>query len=392
MVLNIIASNVERRGTQMKRHVKRTILFICFVLVISFGLCTAAYAETIGNTMTNPVIVSLGQTYSMSWNKDTDHLYHYNKVVLDQKGILKFTFSKPYDSDAEYGSLKFTVANEDGESIWESKSNEAQEKASPNYVNYICLNPGTYYVNVVPGFYVTSGTIDTTYSFSFEPAEYIEVEPNESTSKATNLKIGTFYTGYYGNDYGDYGENDFFKFYLKKGSSYRLYLDNYDELDATTCIMDFFAPNGEEISTYDWKLNSYGYRYIEFIAPATGYHYFQLTNYSKLPIKYRIRISHALAPAKTSITGGYNFSYYDNEISVRFNEKTNVAGYEVQYSTDKSKISSGKIKKVAGEDNYDVDIKGVIGAKRYYVRVRTYKTINGTKKYSSWSKVKTLIY
>ena len=376
----------------MDKYLKR--LLISCILVLAFGLCTIAYAGTTGNTMSNPVVASFGQTYHKSWTRDTDHLYHYNRIVLNEKGILKLTFSKPYDDDSEYGSLKFTVSDQEGEPIWQTDSRKSREKASPNYVNYICLDAGTYYVNVVPGFYVKSGTIDTSYSFELTPEQYIEVEPNESSSKATELMFGKFYTGYYGNDGGDFGQYDFFKFKLKKGSSYRIYIDNYDGLDATSCIMNFMAPNGDEINTYDWKVTGDGYRYIEFIAPASGYSYFQLENYSGLPVKYRVKIANAAKPAATYITYGANYSKTDvlRELSIQVNEKNNVAGYEIQYSTVKSKISKGKIKRASGEDNYCIDIKNVRPARKYYVRSRTYKTIDGVKKYSSWSKIKTLIY
>ena len=122
--------------------------------------------------------------------------------------------------------------------------------------------------------------------------------------------------------------------------------------------------------------------------------YFQLENYSGLPVKYRVKIANVAKPAATYITYGANYSKTDvlRELSIQVNEKNNVAGYEIQYSTVKSKISKGKIKRASGEDNYCIDIKNVRPARKYYVRARTYKTIDGVKKYSSWSKIKTLIY
>ena len=35
-------------------------------------------------------------------------------------------------------------------------------------------------------------------------------------------------------------------------------------------------------------------------------------------------------------------------------------------------------------------VKKLKAKKKYYVRVRTYKTVNGKKVYSSWSKVKSI--
>lgn len=62
-----------------------------------------------------------------------------------------------------------------------------------------------------------------------------------------------------------------------------------------------------------------------------------------------------------------------------------ITGYQVQYSANK-KFSNSKTKMQAG-NSVTVKIKGK-PYKKYYVRVRTYKTVSGKKYYSSWSDVK----
>ncbi len=214
------------------------------------------------------------------------------------------------------------------------------------YTHNIGLNAGTYYVAARPNSYLfDDSVIKSNYTFSFQPSKYIEVEPNETASQATELKFGSFYTGFYGNDSGyNYGNNDFFKFKLKKGSSYRLYLDNYDGLKSTSCIIDIHAPNGTKVNTFDsfWQITSSGQRYIEFIAPASGYYHFQLWNHRGLPIKYRVKIAHALKPAATVIANGYNFSKFSKDLSVEMKQQTNIAGYEIQYSTTKPRFPRGR--------------------------------------------------
>ncbi len=59
-------------------------------------------------------------------------------------------------------------------------------------------------------------------------------------------------------------------------------------------------------------------------------------------------------------------------------------GYEVQYSTSK-KFSSAKTKKVTSNKTTSVTLKSLKAKKTYYVRVRTYKTVDGKKYYSAWS-------
>ncbi len=64
---------------------------------------------------------------------------------------------------------------------------------------------------------------------------------------------------------------------------------------------------------------------------------------------------------------------------------TGVSGYELQYSTDK-KFKNAVTKNLKASKK-SVTIKK-LKAKKYYVRIRSYKTISGGKVYSKWSKTK----
>ena len=72
--------------------------------------------------------------------------------------------------------------------------------------------------------------------------------------------------------------------------------------------------------------------------------------------------------------------------TIKWKKKTNIAGYQIQYSAN-SKFKKGnktiKIKKVK---TLSKKITGLKPSKKYYVRIRTYKG----KKYSKWSKVKSI--
>ena len=69
-------------------------------------------------------------------------------------------------------------------------------------------------------------------------------------------------------------------------------------------------------------------------------------------------------------------------------QATQTTGYQVQYATN-SKFTSG-VKTVTVSKNSTVSkkITGLKAKKYYYVRIRTYKTVSGTKYYSSWSSYK----
>lgn len=66
-----------------------------------------------------------------------------------------------------------------------------------------------------------------------------------------------------------------------------------------------------------------------------------------------------------------------------------MTGYQIQYSTS-SKMSSAKKVTVKSTTATSKTISGLKNNKKYYVQIRTYKSVNGTKLYSSWSKVKSV--
>lgn len=69
-------------------------------------------------------------------------------------------------------------------------------------------------------------------------------------------------------------------------------------------------------------------------------------------------------------------------------QKTQTTGYEIQYSTNKKFKSGNKKAKVKKNKTTSSTIKKLKAKKKYYVRIRTYKTVNGKKIYSDWSKAK----
>jgi hypothetical protein len=71
------------------------------------------------------------------------------------------------------------------------------------------------------------------------------------------------------------------------------------------------------------------------------------------------------------------------KLSVTF-KKISGAKYEVQYSTDK-KFKKSKKKTVSTNK---ATLSKLKKGKKYYVRVRAYKTSNGKKVYGKWSAVK----
>ena len=68
---------------------------------------------------------------------------------------------------------------------------------------------------------------------------------------------------------------------------------------------------------------------------------------------------------------------------------TQTTGYQLQYSTS-SKFKGAKTVTITKNKTTSKKISKLKAKKKYYVRVRTYKTVGKTKYYSSWSKVKSV--
>ena len=68
-------------------------------------------------------------------------------------------------------------------------------------------------------------------------------------------------------------------------------------------------------------------------------------------------------------------------------QKGSATGYEIQYATN-SKFTSAKKVTITNKKTDTKTISKLSGKKKYYVRVRSYTTVKGTKYYGAWSSVK----
>lgn len=92
-------------------------------------------------------------------------------------------------------------------------------------------------------------------------------------------------------------------------------------------------------------------------------------------------------PKKTSIK---KLSKGKKKFTVTWAKVSGVKGYQIQYSSDKKFKKNNKSVTVTKQKTTKATVKKLKSKKKYYVRVRTYKTLNGKKIYSSWSKVKSV--
>lgn len=72
--------------------------------------------------------------------------------------------------------------------------------------------------------------------------------------------------------------------------------------------------------------------------------------------------------------------------TVKWKKKSSITGYQIQYSTNSKFKKGNKSIKIKSAKTVSKKITKLKVAKKYYVRIRTYKG----KKYSKWSKVKSI--
>ena len=77
-------------------------------------------------------------------------------------------------------------------------------------------------------------------------------------------------------------------------------------------------------------------------------------------------------------------------ISVEWKKVSGVKGYQIQVATDKKFKKNKKTVTIKKQKTTKTTVKKLKAKKKYYVRIRTYKIVNGKKVYSSWSKVKSV--
>ena len=85
-----------------------------------------------------------------------------------------------------------------------------------------------------------------------------------------------------------------------------------------------------------------------------------------------------------------SLSVKKNTVTVKWKKKSKIMGYQIQYSTDskfKKNKKSIKIKKAKITSKKFSNLKE---SKKYYFRIRTYKSSNKKTRYSKWSKVKSI--
>lgn len=85
-----------------------------------------------------------------------------------------------------------------------------------------------------------------------------------------------------------------------------------------------------------------------------------------------------------------SLSVKENTVTVKWKKKSKIMGYQIQYSTDSKFKKNKKSIKIKKAKTASKKISNLKESKKYYFRIRTYKSSNKKTRYSKWSKVKSI--
>ena len=133
--------------------------------------------------------------------------------------------------------------------------------------------------------------------------------------------------------------------------------------------------SGSTVTYTDKAANTNGTKYVFKVVAKAGTGDSTL---SKSVTTYRVS-----RPAISSLTNSAA-----GKMNVKWAKNAKATGYEIMYSTSKSFASGNKTVKITSKATVSKVIGSLTKGKPYYVKIRTYKTVSGTKYYSTWSAVK----
>ena len=118
---------------------------------------------------------------------------------------------------------------------------------------------------------------------------------------------------------------------------------------------------------------------IEGVGDYFGYMYFAGA--------YKINPMGTTLKSLIAVNKGFNAKWIKQSTKM---SASRITGYQIQIATNSKFTKGKKLITVKGYSTVSKKITGLKAKKTYYARIRTYKTVNGEKYYSKWSKMKSV--
>ncbi len=148
--------------------------------------------------------------------------------------------------------------------------------------------------------------------------------------------------------------------------------------------VELLNSKGKSLKTITTKSTSYTFKGL---SKGTVYKVRVRAKAGKNKGKYSSCLILSTSPAKAKISSLKSSG--KSTATVKWKTVSGASGYQIQYSTSK-KLKSAKSVSVKKGKTVKATLKKLKSKKKYYVRVRAYKTVNGKKLYGAWSTVKSV--
>ncbi|MCD7840015.1 MAG: hypothetical protein LUG46_05225, partial [Erysipelotrichaceae bacterium] len=322
--------------------------------------------------------------------------------TINKKSISKFTASLSKTSYSYTGSnIKPSVTLKNGSTTIGSSNYSVSysNNKSVGTATVTITGTGNYSGTITKSFKITKGNLSN-YTVSLSSTSYtydgkvkkpsVSVKCGSTTISSSNYTV-TYASG------------------RKNAGTYKVTIKGKG--NCTGSVTKTFKINKKNISSFTATLSATSYTYNGKTRKPTvtlknGSTKISTSNYTvsyasgrknvgsyKVTIKGKgnytgtITKTFKINPVKTSITSLTKGEY---AFTVKWTKKTTqVTGYQIQYSTN-SNFTSAKTVTVSKNSTTSKTVSSLQGHKKYYVRVRTYKTVNGTKYYSGWTSSKSV--
>lgn len=312
--------------------------------------------------------------------KDLDSYFAYVSVYYNSN------LGKSYDEDFAYlvaGTYYFKVSGDSNENYTIRTSFTPANESFPESLdvnNNIIGNANPISLNATyNGMLGENDDIDF-YSFTVPSgAEIINIKSNASIDfsvySTTGEKIAGTWSAYKNNSTGIAETSESVS--LNAGT-YCLKISKYGRSDTYDCFYSFSINSPHQ--------HSYNYAYtVKSTYTSQGYDVYTCscgasytTNYKAVKKLGKVNLKSVSSARKK------------HTIKASWDKKSGANGYQIYYSRNKNfkKLSAKKIVKGGKKTSYVG--KNFTKGRKYYVKVRAYKNVNGRKVYGKWSNVKTV--
>lgn len=340
---------------------------------INFVSANESFAESgkgINNDIHHANNIGFGTTYygQLAESDDVD----YYGVTLSSSGKVTMT------AEGDVRGLSFYLYDSNGKQLCYETESRSSITNKVTYSEDYHIQAGQYYIAIKSQYH--TGNYHFKLDFASANESFAETGADDVLGGANAILLNTTYNGQLALNHSD---EDYYYFTVAREGAISIAVtsDMYGEIG-------LYNVAGNKLWNKNISKNeSKGiYEALDTVIASPGTYYLRISSDNRTGnYSFRIANSNAVSkPAKVSISSVK--SSKKKTFVVRWKKVNGADGYQIQYS--KKKSFKGKKSIYMSASATKRTVKGLQRKKKYYVRVRAYKIIDGHYKYGSFSKVK----